>query len=347
MNSDNLLNELSQVLEGFEHEMKITIEERGVTAPVFREMIFHHFGWSSDGDPRIQSKGKRIRPLITMLVAKALGGNDFFARNVGIALELMHNFTIVHDDIMDQSLERRHRPTVWSLWGSSQAINAGDGLFALSYLGVLNLEDQNSDIPPKTILKIIKSLTVACLDTVEGQILDIGFESKNDVMVEECIKMISNKSGSLISCSAQCGALISTDDKSTIENYTEFGRNLGIAFQIRDDYLGIWGDESVTGKTSGIDIIERKKSLPIIWALNQKSDQTKIIRSIYAQDQINIEDVSTVTNILTDLGSDKYTIELATQYYDKALEYLHKTNIKNKWQDTIVMLSDFLINRNH
>lgn len=348
MRSRDIFDELSGLRDEIESKMKVVIDRRGYVAPPLREMVYHHLGWKPQDDVPIQTQGKRVRPLITLLVGKALGGNDEAVLALAAAIELIHNFTIVHDDIMDRSPERRHRPTLWRLWGDGQAINTGDGLCILGYLSALDLRHIALGSDGKVLSEASLALTEACLDTVEGQILDVGFEVRSSISVEEYIVMVSHKSASLIGCAARCGALLSTNDKDIVEAYAQFGRNLGIAFQMRDDYLGIWGDESVTGKPTGIDIMERKKSLPVVWGFAAAGDADRArLESIYANQETTEEDVNEVQHLLTDIGADVYTNQLASQYYEDSLADLAATGIENEWQEKLRSLAVFLIERTY
>ena len=341
-----VLDEISDLQDQIEQQMRSVVERRGHVAPLFREMVNHHLGWISSRDKATQTKGKRVRPLITLLVGKALGANDQALLATGAAVELIHNFTLIHDDIMDNSLERRHRPTVWSIWGVGQAINAGDGLYGLGYLSALDLMNVLTDSGRHVVADVVLALTQACLDTAEGQILDVSFEKRTDVSVDEYITMVSNKSASLIECAARCGALVSTNDQNVVEAYARFGRTVGIAFQIRDDYLGIWGDETITGKPTGTDIVERKKSLPVIQGFGSATgeDRSRLL-NVYSKELPDDTDVTIVQDILVRLGADAQTERLATQYYEDAMSELASTGIDNQWQIKLRSLARFLVER--
>jgi geranylgeranyl diphosphate synthase, type I len=342
---EKIFDRVSDLTDKIESQIKFTVDQRGKIAPLFAEISAHHFGWNAN-DSRVQSRGKRVRPLMTMLVGKALGGDEPHLLPCAAGIEITHNFTLIHDDIMDESTERRHRPTAWTIWGIGQAINTGDGLFALSYKSILDTLKLPS--PPETsaVVDVIAFLTEALLNTAEGQMLDVSFEKRDDVSVEEYLLMIFNKSGTLIECAAKCGARLSTDNPYLIDAYAGFARNLGIAFQIRDDYLGIWGEEGTTGKPSAIDILERKKTLPVIWGLAQAEVGSRNkVREIYLKEKLSVDDVDFVQHKLRELGADSYTKSLAMEYYNTALDHLNSTGIKNEAQDMLRSLAAFLIER--
>jgi len=314
-------------------------------APILWEIIDYQFGWDlDDSDAARRVSGKKIRPLLMALVAQAIDGRYEHVLPAGTALEFIHNFTLIHDDVMDKSEERRHRPTVWTRWGAYQAINAGDGLYALGNLAVTRLEALGT--PPARIVGVMRSLAQACLWTAEGQMLDMDFETRERVATADYITMVANKSATLIESAAYCGALLSTDDPAIVDAYARFGRSLGIAFQIRDDYLGVWGDESVTGKSATSDIHEKKKSYPVLVAFEQAdaSDRAALGR-IYGQETLSGADVETVLAILARVDAAAQTDRIASEYYDAALAHLERTGIRGAAQDLIRQYAAFLVRR--
>jgi geranylgeranyl diphosphate synthase type I len=279
------------------------------------------------------------------VVAQAVCGRYTHVLPAGAALELLHNFTLIHDDVMDQSRTRRHRPAVWTRWGETQAINAGDGLFALSNLAMARL--LRHDLPAAKVVEAGRSLSQATLWTCEGQILDIGFETRDTVTPDEYITMISHKTGTLIEVAAYIGALLSTDDEAIITGYKAFARNLGIAFQVRDDYLDVWGDKTKLGKP-GTDIREKKKAYPFLVTLERAAeDDRAVLHQIYAQDTVSDADVETVLEIMARVDAAAQTDRVATHYYDRAMQQLESTGIQNEWQDRLRQMAAFIIRRAH
>lgn len=342
MSKNNILDDLIDLRNEIESKMIRITHQRGEKAPLLREMIDHNFGW--DNNVNDQQSGKRIRPLIVMLVGSALEGNRDALITVGAAIELVHNFTLVHDDIQDQSLERRHRKTVWSIWGGAQAINAGDGIFIFGQLALTELPQFS--VPATKVIDISKNLLNTTLDIAEGQIMDIEFETQASVSTTEYIEMITGKTASLIACSAKCGAIIGSNDVKIVNAYEKFGYYLGLSFQMLDDYLGIWGDENITGKSTASDIVRRKKTLPILWGMENASKQEKkILDDVFIKDNITENDVLRVRDLLTQIGAHIHTKKMVNDYHARAQEALLSTGINNEYQSQLLSLSDFLLDR--
>ena len=230
-------------------------------------MMRYHLGWADASlQPQTLPSGKRLRPILCLLACSEVGGDVAHGLPAAAGIELLHNFSLIHDDIEDGDEMRRHRPTVWKLWGIPQAINAGDGMFTLAFAAFQRLGDRGVD--PATTLAALDIFTQTCLALTEGQHLDIGFESRDQVRVDEYLRMIQGKTAALVGASVALGALIGGASPSVIDHLRRFGHATGLAFQIQDDILGIWGEPEVTGKAAGNDILRRKKSLPLLYALN-------------------------------------------------------------------------------
>jgi geranylgeranyl diphosphate synthase type I len=333
------------IVAAVEAEMRTVRQEQTEIAPILWEIIDYQFGWDLDDAAQAQKiSGKKIRPLLMALVAQAITGDYRHVLPAGAALEFIHNFTLIHDDVMDKSDERRHRPTVWTRWGSNQAINAGDGLYALANLSATRLLAVGA--PPEKVAGVCRALSRACLCTCEGQILDIDFETRNTVTTAEYITMITNKSATLIECAAYIGAWLSSNDQRLIDGYARFARNLGIAFQIRDDYLGVWGDEAKTGKSTTSDIREKKKAYPALATFERaNTDDRATLRRLYGQDVLSDADIQTVWAIMDRADAAAHTDQIARQYFDIALNDLASTGIENEVQTLIREYASFLVRR--
>jgi geranylgeranyl diphosphate synthase, type I len=333
------------IIANIDAELRAIRQEQTVIAPILWQIIDYQFGWDLEDDAQARRvSGKKIRPLLMALIAQAISGGYRHVLPAGAALEMIHNFTLIHDDVMDNSPERRHRPTVWTRWGKAQAINAGDGLFSLANLATTRLLEAGT--PPAKVVQVSRVLAQACVWMCEGQILDIDFEERAQVSPDEYITMITNKSATLIEAAAKIGALLSTDDPAVVEAYGSFARNLGVAFQIRDDYLGVWGDQATTGKSATSDIREKKKSYPVLVTFARAAPQDREqLQRLYAQDALTEADIEAVLAILGRVDAATHTDTIARQYYDTALDSLDCTGISNDTQDLIQEYAAFLIRR--
>ncbi len=268
----------------------------------FKEMLTYHLGWTGEGAGE-EASGKRIRPLLLLLTTASCGMDWKKALPAAAAVELVHNFSLVHDDIQDNSPKRRGRPTVWVKWGSPLAINVGDALFVLSTLA---LTDLGREFPPDRALESVRILQQTCLDLTRGQFLDMSFEDRSDVRVEDYWLMITGKTASLLSASCHIGAILGNTDEMTEEAYRSFGHFLGLAFQVQDDILGIWGDENVTGKSTASDLIERKKSLPVLAGLSKQGN----FAEFWNTNDITTENVEEAAKLL----ASEFSLHVHTRY---------------------------------
>ena len=308
-------------------------------------MIHYHLGWVDETFAPVPGNGgKRLRPLLCLLVTEAAGGSIKRAMPAAVALELLHNFSLVHDDIEDNSATRRGRPAVWKVWGIPQAINAGDGLLALTHLALGELTNQG--VPPAQAVEAIRAFDAACVALTEGQFLDMSFEARVDVTLEEYLHMIQGKTAALICVACQLGALIAGAPPETVAHYTRFGEHLGMAFQIQDDWLGVWGEEAVTGKPVGDDIRERKKNYPVVYALEQlASVGDPRLANLYRREHIDKAAVRAILGILGDVDAQARTLEAAGAYHDRALAALAATGIQNQAQTWLREVANALLSR--
>ena len=229
--------------------------------PESRRLASYHFGWTdAAGRPTSHNGGKAVRPAFAVLSAQAVGATWQHGVPGAVAVELVHNFSLLHDDLMDGDVERRHRATVWALEGAAAAILCGDALLALATQVLL-------DVGTLDAVAAARLVASATHDLIRGQHDDLAFETRADVTVEECLAMAAGKTGALLSCSAAIGAVLAGADARAVAALSTYGEQLGLAFQLVDDLLGIWGDSSVTGKPVGSDLRARKKSLPVTWAM--------------------------------------------------------------------------------
>ena len=289
------------------------VENHAVNTP-----LRYHLGWSDrTGTPAATpaSQGKALRPTLCMFACDALQGDPGHAAPAAAALELIHNFSLVHDDIQDQGMERRHQPTVWAVWGTEHALVAGDAMQSLGDLSTLNVD---GNVPAVTTIRISQLLTQSYLEMIEGQCRDLEFERREVIASDEYLDMIALKTGALIRSSMVIGATIATGDGEILEGVARFGRAIGRLFQIRDDYLGIWGDEAITGKSTDSDIVQRKKSYPIVYAFqNADGPNREELLRLYSREVLDEADVNRVMDILDDLGADRQTDDLTEATADE------------------------------
>jgi geranylgeranyl diphosphate synthase type I len=246
----------------------------GRLSPNISEVVSYHLGWTeADGTPSPARGGKGIRPALAMLSAEATWAGAEVGAPGGVAIELVHNFSLVHDDLMDGDIERRHRPTVWALWGPCVALLVGDALATLATDVLLRS-------PNPAGAAAAAALGEATAEMIAGQADDLAFEKRRSVSVEECMAMSTAKTGALLGCAASIGAVLADAPPATVHALRDFGRHLGVAFQAVDDLLGIWGDPQTTGKPAGNDIRQRKKSMPIVAALAAGDDGARELESL-------------------------------------------------------------------
>jgi geranylgeranyl diphosphate synthase type I len=253
-------------------------ELRQGSSAELHEMTAHHFGWHEDGRP-----GKGVRPLLCLLANSAAGGDWENAVPAASGIELIHNFSLIHDDIEDGSDLRRHRPTVWKLWGMPQALNAGDALYALARLSGYRLLELGHEA--SIVLRVQQLLDETCLDLTRGQYLDLSFDIDEPGVLDRYLEMIQKKTATLVAASAAVGAICARADEDTINAYHSFGHHLGLAFQILDDVLGTWGSEGSMGKPVGADVETRKPSYPPLYALEASPDFGSIWRDLEASNE--------------------------------------------------------------
>lgn len=314
----------------------------------FYGMMHYHLGWTDESfeTTRSQTGGKRLRPVFCLLACQAVGGEPQQALPAAAAVELIHNFSLLHDDIEDNSPTRRHRTTVWKIWGEPQAINAGDGMFALAHLALQRLSEKG--LPDDRVLAACRVFDQTCLALCEGQYLDMSFEDRLDVDVDQYLAMIRRKTAALLSCSTWLGALLGSGDAGLATRYARFGENLGLAFQIEDDILGIWGEEKATGKPQAGDIRQRKKSLPIVYALQQEASlpaSEQRVHKAYRREVIDEDAIKVVLDSLQTLGARQYAQQMALDYHGRALAELEATGMENEGQDGLRELAKLLVNR--
>jgi geranylgeranyl diphosphate synthase, type I len=234
--------------------------------PSTRLVVSYHLGWSDQhGAPVSSSGGKAVRPGLALLGAEASGADPRIALPGAVAVELVHNFSLVHDDLMDRDPKRRHRPTVWALWGDATAVLAGDAMLSLAHEVLADCHSPHAHSPHTEAAATV--IAIATRELICGQAQDTAFEKRSDVTLDECLDMVRGKTGALMSASAVIGAVLAGAAASLTDALAAYGAHLGLAFQLVDDLLGIWGRPEVTGKPVYSDLRSRKKTLPVTWTV--------------------------------------------------------------------------------
>ncbi|HEY3414134.1 MAG TPA: polyprenyl synthetase family protein [Armatimonadota bacterium] len=300
--------------------------------PALCAMITYHVGWTDaagktlSDSRRTQYGGKKMRAVLCALACEAAGGATATAVPTASAIELIQNFSLVHDDIEDGDRERRHRPTVWVNWGVPQAINTGSAMQALVNAAVLR-----TSAAPDTVLDLLRALTNAMVQMTEGQHLDIAFQGRSDVTVAEYSDMATRKTGALIEAAAYAGARLATTDLSVLEAWRSFGRSFGRAFQAQDDLLGVVGDPKLTGKPVGNDIRARKKALPLVFACsNATLEDREILSGCLSEDPVSDSAVECITGVMERSGAIAATRAMVEECTSTALAALAVTGSRGR-----------------
>ncbi len=314
--------DLAQLIADTEAEIVSLVGDRDPSTRGLYEMVRYHLGLDGSG----ASGGKRIRPLLGLLAYSSIAGDHRRALPGAAAVELGHNFSLVHDDIEDGDTERRHRPTLWTRHGIPQAINTGDALFSLSRIALHRLTDLG--FSDRKVLRLMRLYDETCLALCEGQYIDISTTENDELMtVDGYLDMIGRKTAALIAASIEAGALLATDDDEVIARYRGFGWALGLAFQINDDLLGIWGAEHTTGKAPS-DVAHKKKTLPVIYAAEHAGpDDRARLLELYAAPEPTQAELAEIVAILERVGAREYTRNEARRYRDEALAELDAAGV--------------------
>ncbi len=327
-----------QMLASIEEEIQaVTNVLEGRPQSEMGQMISYHFGWGQYQEAGNQ--GKRIRPLLTLLTCQAAGGHWQIAIPAAASIELIHNFSLIHDDIEDASRTRRGRQTLWTEWNLAQALNVGDALLILSQSASHRLLEEG--VPAEDVLEVLRSLDEACLQLTIGQHLDLAFESRDDVTVDQYMEMIGGKTSSLLSAATEIGALLAQARDDRRRAFADFGWHLGLAFQVQDDILGIWGEPEVTGKPAGDDLLSHKKTLPVLHGLST----SEYFRSLWANESVSDALLEEMRGALEAAGSLDHAKKLAGQHTEEALASLQHAHPTGPAAKELEQLAQGLLNR--
>ena len=342
MSNGELSAFIGRWLPQIEAEMNNVIGSSDDSTAAHYGMMRYHLGWA---DQHFHLKpapsGKRLRPILCLLSCAELGGDPSQALPAAAAIELLHNFSLIHDDIEDGDEMRHHRPTVWKVWGKPLAINVGDAMFTLAFAAIQRLTQRG--VNSKATLAVLNEFTETCLALTEGQYLDISFEQRPVVSVDEYMRMIQGKTAALVGASIAIGARIAGASTRQMTDMLQFGQALGLAFQIQDDILGIWGDSAVTGKPVGNDILNRKKSLPLLHALNHANigDQ---MQGVFAL-PVDESQLAGVLALLEQAETRRFAEEQMKRQHELALAALESALGPRSSSSPLLMLADGLLHR--
>ncbi|MGC7101089.1 family 2 encapsulin nanocompartment cargo protein polyprenyl transferase [Amycolatopsis lurida] len=311
-----------------------------------RHIVGYHLGWHDErGRPATAPGGKAVRPTLALLSAEAVdgngGGNWHEAVPAAVAVELVHNFSLLHDDVMDGDTTRRHRPTAWSVFGVSAAILAGDALLALAF------EVLAAAKKPVSATAVAR-LSAAVRDLIDGQAADVSFERRADVELAECLTMAENKTAALMGVSCSLGALFAGATPERVERMRAFGHELGVVFQLVDDLLGVWGDPVVTGKPVWSDLRTRKKSLPVVAALGSAGQAGRELAALYHRDRpLSEEDLAHAAELIARAGGRDWVRREVDGRLARAAGWLRAADAGERAAVELAALARQLARRDH
>jgi geranylgeranyl diphosphate synthase type I len=301
--------------------------------PELRPVVDHHFGWEEEN-----GGGKAVRPALVLASAAAAGAPAETAIDGAVAIELTHNFSLLHDDIMDRDQERHHRPTAWTVFGEPRAILAGDALANLSTQVLLRGTT-------KERMRAASLLVDATARMIAGQSEDMAREGRVDVSGEECTAMHAAKTGALLSCASAIGAVLAGADDALVSHLATFGIEVGIAFQAVDDQLGIWGRPELTGKPIWNDLRQRKSSLPVVTALDRRGPESRRLRELLSQPDLTEADIAEAAELIETCGGRRFAAEEAERRLGLALRELDRAAIEPDARDELSELAHFIVQR--
>ncbi|MFD7511979.1 polyprenyl synthetase family protein [Streptomyces sp. NPDC059853] len=317
-------------------------------APPMNTVAAYHFGWiDAHGRESESDGGKAVRPALALLSAEAAGAAPHTGIPGAVAVELVHNFSLLHDDLMDGDEQRRHRDTVWKVHGPAQAILVGDALFAISHEVLLEAGGAGA-------ARAARRLAVASRKLIDGQAQDISFEHREFVSVEECLEMEGNKTGALLACAASIGAVLGGADDAAADALETYGHHLGLAFQAVDDLLGIWGDPAATGKQTWSDLRQRKKSLPVAAAVAAPGAAARRLTALLTADakksqeefaDFDEAEFAARAALIEEAGGRRWTADEARRQHDTALRALDGLEMPARVRAQLVELADFIVIR--
>lgn len=307
--------------------------------PTSRSIAHYHLGWTDlDGNPT-SGGGKAVRPALALLSAEAAGAAPSAGLPGAVAVELVHNFSLLHDDLMDGDTERRHRPTVWSVRGMASAILTGDAMLSLAQEVLLDGDGPGA-------VAAARLLSEAVSELIRGQVLDVSFEERADVTLDECLDMAAGKTGALLSASAAIGAVLAGAPRATVDALAGFGADLGLAFQLVDDVLGIWGEPAMTGKPVYSDLRARKKSLPVTYAITCGGAIGRQVAAwLAAAEPPGEAGLRHAADLVDQAGGRRWALDEAHRRMTAGRRKLEDADVPDRVREELLSLARFIVTR--
>ncbi|GLY65780.1 polyprenyl synthetase family protein [Amycolatopsis taiwanensis] len=308
--------------------------------PTSRSIAYYHFGWTDlDGNPASAGGGKAVRPALALLSAEAAGAQPSAGLPGAVAVELVHNFSLLHDDLMDGDTERRHRPTVWAVHGAASAILTGDAMLSLAQEVLLDGDGPGA-------IAAARLLSEAVNELIRGQVLDVAFEQRNDVTLDECLDMAAGKTGALLSASSAIGAVLAGAPRETVDALAGFGADLGLAFQLVDDLLGIWGEPATTGKPVYSDLRARKKSLPVTYSITHGGAiGRELAEWLAAPEEPGEDGVRHAADLIEQAGGRRWALDEAHRRMAAGQQKLTDAEVPDRVREDLLSLARFIVTR--
>lgn len=338
----------SNILNRYQKTIEISLKQNmpPKNSEVYK-ILEYSMGWiDKNGNKKNNNLGKALRPSLCLFACESTYGSIDPSIPAAVAIELIHKFSLIHDDIQDKDQFRYNQATLWTIWGIPKALIAGNILRIIADKCLEELVIKGTKID--RALFVIETLTQSYLQMIEGQYLDIYYEGFPGISIEDYLNMIKHKTGALITSSLQIGAIIGTCNKDVINAFTECGSSIGYLFQIRDDILGVWGDSKHTGKPVGADIKRKKNSFPICYAISNAKNKTKdFLIDKYSKKTITNNDVIEILDVLENLKVKEHAEYIAAYHGEKAKKALKNKKITHHTRKELNDLVDFLLTRNH
>jgi geranylgeranyl diphosphate synthase type I len=323
-------------------------------APDLRLVVGYHFGFlDGDGAPSSEvAWGKALRPALALLSAEAAGAPSETGVPGAVAIQLVHNFSLVHDDVMDGDRTRRHRPTAWSVFGVPRAIIAGDVMLSMAYDALLESDGErdrsgSSALRPSPSARAVSMLNGATATMIAGQSRDLALAARRDVTLDEAVQMATQKTGALLSCASAIGAALASAPDGVVTSLSSFGLHVGVAFQAVDDLLGIWGRPEVTGKPAASDLRERKKSIPVVAALSSGTPAGDELRDLQPDPSVPLteEQIERAARLVDEAGGRRWAQAEADRRIEQAAAALDAGDVEPDARGRLLEIAAFVTRR--